>query len=585
MKRLYISFVFLLFSALFFFCWQRVGAVSDSVLISQVRLGDVNSAKNEFVEMYNNTTSDIDITNWCLQYVSTGGSQNKMACVSPKVSGAKVFLPTHAFLLMISNDYVSTTPPVLGDVSFSATLSGTGGYIRLLDGVGTEVDKVGWGMASSEQNLAVIPVNNFVLKRKATDKGVLQDTDNYYNDFTVAEASPLIYGQIYEVPDACANLDGFQDAAPDGYEPDGANCRSLTLDVCANIDGIQATLPEGMEVSDNDCTQSDKCLNIPGVQSVLPAYFVSPNDDGQCESQILPLRVSELLPNAVGADTDNEFIEVYNPNNSDVDLSHYVFYVGPNYEKNYSFPDGAVVEAGRYKVFYNNSIKFSLLNTSGSVRLQSADGYLTNETATYNDPDEGSAWAYIDSVWQYTDQITPGEANLPSLLGSEEIVVSSLRACAANQYRSPETNRCRLIVSSSSATLMPCRDGQYRSEETNRCRNIASDVNSSLPCAEDQERNPATNRCRSMKKSTTAELVSCKPGQERNPATNRCRNAVTMPVTSYAPEQVNVSSNNGYIWWSVAGAGTLAAGYGLWEWRQEFVKLLRKLKALLSRHK
>jgi len=58
-----------------------------------------------------------------------------------------------------------------------------------------------------------------------------------------------------------------------------------------------------------------------------------------------------------------------------------------------------------------------------------------------------------------------------------------------------------------------------------------------------------------------------------------------MPVTSYAPEQVNVSSNNGYIWWSVAGAGTLAAGYGLWEWRQEFVKLLRKLKALLSRHK
>jgi len=35
----------------------------------------------------------------------------------------------------------------------------------------------------------------------------------------------------------------------------------------------------------------------------------------------------EMLPNADGSDEGNEYIEFYNPNNVEVDLSNYVFYI------------------------------------------------------------------------------------------------------------------------------------------------------------------------------------------------------------------------------------------------------------------
>ena len=191
------------------------------------------------------------------------------------------------------------------------------------------------------------------------------------------------------------------------------------------------------------------------------------------------------------------------------------------------------------------------------------------------------AWILIDGLWQYTDQPTPGMVNLASMINSEIETTASngLVPCAANQYRSPETNRCRLLASSVSI-LVSCKDGQYRSEETNRCRSIATDVSQLTQCAEGQERNPATNRCRSTSAVLGASnLVPCKVGQERNPTTNRCRNvASAIPVASYAPEQANESSNNSILLWSLVSVGVIAAVYGIWEWRQEISNIIRKVR-------
>jgi hypothetical protein len=610
------------------FATQNTNAISSNVVISQIQLGNAASAKNEFVEIYNNNSVDIEITNWCLSYLSSSLSPREMACFVPENDSTHILLPGHSFALAVSNEISMSEPSINGDIKFSSTLSGTAGYVRLFDQNKTEIDKVGWGASTPDNNLAGVPSVGKILSRKIIGTFTpqeLQDTDVNSDDFEqVVPRLTYTYGLIYEQIDVCKNIIDIQQVVPDGYDIDlNGNCNPLPVDVCTNldeiqivvpdgylldengncvvdvclnIDGLQLAVPESMDLDDKgNCVAHDECSNLLEIQAVIPDGYMR-SDDNDCLLNLLPLKITELLPNANGSDIGKEFIEIYNPNDSDVDLTNYVFYVGVDDVKFYSFSAGSHIEAGEYQAFYNDFTKFTLLNSTSSVRLKSIDGTLIDETPIYVNPKENMAWALIDGTWQYTNQPTPNSLNLHSLIEpepvpdvdvAETVIVSDLKPCAANQYRSPETNRCRLLPTSDSV-LEPCKDGQYRSEETNRCRSIVSDVETLIPCAEGQERNPDTNRCRSIATAVlgASDLKPCDPGQERNPDTNRCRNIVSaIPQADYAPEQTSETSNNYVLWWSLAGVGLVAIIYGVWEWRQEIGRLVRKIRLSLHHNK
>jgi len=619
MYRLYLLVLVTFSSVVCGFVPQISGAISSNVVISQIQIGNIASASNEFIEIYNNSPTDVEITNWCLYYASASSIQNgsKLTCFLPENDSIHIYLPGNSSAYLISNQLSTTNPSLGSDLKFSATLSGTAGHVRLIDNVGAEVDKVGWGitaLSAEGASPATVPTVGKVLGRKTISPNILQDTDVNSDDFEII--SPLVtytYGSIYEIQDLCLNIADIQSVLPEGYSVDIAgNCMPPPVDICSNLDGLQAILPNGygidangdcqvdlcqnldrlqqilpdnMGLDDNgDCVFHDECSNLPGIQPEIPdGYKMS--DDNVCLLDLLPLQISELLPNVTGLDDGKEFIEIYNTNDIDIDLGNYVFYVGTDDDTFYNFPTDSHIGASQYMAFYNDEVEFTLLNTTSSVRLKSIDGVLIDESLIYFSPKDDFAWALIDGTWQYTNQLTPGSANLPSIVevDSEVVIESSLETCAANQYRSPETNRCRLIITTSSS-LVACKDGQYRSEETNRCRSIASDVNALTPCAEGQERNPETNRCRSITAVLgDSALMPCKEGQERNPETNRCRNIVSMPQAEYAPEQTAVSSN-GYVGWlALAGVGIVAIVYAIWEWRQEIVGVIRKIRLLITR--
>jgi hypothetical protein len=621
MHKLYVLVLFVSTLVVSLLVVQSSYAISSNVVISQVQLGNAASASNEFIEIYNNSATDVEITNWCLYYASATSTQNgsKLTCFLVDNSSIHLYLPTYSFAFAISSQLATAMPTLGSDQKFSATLSGTAGHVRLIDSGGVEVDKVGWGvtaMSAEGASPTAVPSVGKVLSRKTITANILQDTDVNSNDFEVVPPrTTYLYGSVYEVQDLCSNLAGIQAVLPDGYSVDIAgDCSPLPVDVCTNLDrlqtvipngyaldadgncqadicqnldGLQLVLPDGMELdASGGCIMHDECSNLPDIQADIPDGYKR-GVDNNCMLDLLPLKITEMLPNAIGSDEGNEFIELYNPNDSDVDLSNYVFYVGANDTKFYSFSDGSHIGAGQYMAFSNDDFKFTLINTTSNVRLSSSDGTLIDETPVYDNPKDGMAWALIDGIWQYTNQPTPGSTNLSSFVAMpvvEVLTVSNLEPCATNQYRSPETNRCRLITTVSSASVLtPCKDGQYRSEETNRCRSIVSDVAALVSCAEGQERNPETNRCRSVTTVLGAvDLAPCKAGQERNPDTNRCRNVVsTIPQAGYAPEQTSQSSNNYIVWWSLAGVGLVAISYGVWEWRQEIARLIYKLGTFL----
>lgn len=555
MIRLYIVGVLAILASLFSFYNSNVSALSSDVVISQVQLGDSASVKNEFVELYNNSSEAVDISNWCLYYVTSSQTASKMVCFVPTDGASHIYLPGHLSLLAVSNELMTAALPMLGDFHFTGVLSGISGNVRLQNNLGVEIDKVGWGASTPELDLVAAAPAGSVLNRKNLSADILKETDVNSADFEIiAPRVTYHFGYIYEVEDVCANLDGAQATLPIGYVIDGVNCVLPTVDVCPNLDGVQVVLPIGMKRFDDDCL-------------------------------ILPLQISEILPNAIGSDTGGEFIEIYNPNDVDINLNDYLISIGPDYSHNYQFPLGAVIGAGKFAVIYNDDVKFTLLNTAGSVRLQTIDNLVIFETLMYDNPPEGFSWVFIDNRWQYTSILTPGSLNILGLETAEDEAAGSgnLAPCSVGQERNPETNRCRKIGSSSSV-IAPCKDGQYRSEETNRCRSILSDVSSLAVCAEGQERNPKTNRCRSIATNADAPLEPCKEGQERNPDTNRCRNVSKMVSANYAPEKT-VPISNYFGWWVLGGVGVVAAGYGIWEWRREIGGFIRKVTILVKRKK
>ncbi|HRQ86732.1 MAG TPA: hypothetical protein PLY16_01345, partial [Candidatus Saccharibacteria bacterium] len=75
-------------------------------------------------------------------------------------------------------------------------------------------------------------------------------------------------------------------------------------------------------------------------------------------------------------------------------------------------------------------------------------------------------------------------------------------------------------------------------------------------------------------------LTPCKEGQERNPDTNRCKTIPTMPADIDYEVLGDIQQEQQTTWpWILAVAilGAGIVGYGVWEWRQEIAKIIRKL--------
>lgn len=570
---------------------SNVFSLSETIVISAVQVRDTSSSTNESITLTNNTSGDIDVTGWCLQYASSSTSVlsqqsvawRSLACISTADEVTHIMLPPHQSAVAVSKE-----SGWVGDLSFSATLANSAGHVRLIDGDGNEVDKLGWGNARyPESTPAPTPAIGKMLQRSPVGTPpVYVDSDINAIDFlSVDESSPSAYGALYAAADRCENIAGFQQFAPIGmvideshqcyidvdvcpniegreyqlpvgYDIDGSgNCQP---DVCGNIVGLQQDVPIGMEVTtEQACQLIDVCPNLDDAQSSVPEHYLL--SDGLCFKDVLPLSISELQPNVSGSDAGQEFIELYNPNSTDVQLQHYVIYMGKSLEHVIVFDTTDVIAAGSYKVIYNDQYDFILLNTNDRVALAADDGRVIDEPPGYVDPPEDQSWAKIGGVWAYTNRPTPGLANLPSLIAQTTVATVS--------------------------TAKPCSTGLYRNPLTGRCKQIAAEVEPAA-CEVGWYRNPATNRCKKLESSTT--LAECKAGQERNPATNRCRNVSTSsaPSAKYAVLSARNGNETGslsVLTVTILIIVLLAIAYASWEWRQEIVTLAKKFRLAMKR--
>lgn len=484
-------------------CAPPAHAASANLVLTQIQAGGAGAALQELVVIYNNSSDEIDISDICLE----NKSGVIFTCFLPRVPTVRHILPAYSFATAASTAFAANfSPDYFTNVYFpnnqsSGAITGGSDTIKITTEVGEIFDEHSW--------LASL-IGGLQLMRYQTASTPLTYIDtNQASDWAIKSPLPPPTNQ--------------------------ALFRDIPFDACLNLEGQQLDTPVGMEVD-----LEGNCFEV--------GIFLSP-------------RITEVLPNAAGSDTGNEFIEFYNPNEVPVDLSNYLLWYGPELDKSAAFPVGVTIPPKSYLSFTNHEMPFSLINSSSRLKLATVDGMVVGEIPAYEDPGDGQSWALIDEVWQYTHQPTPSAANLAVVSQKIETIEkpAELQPCASNQYRHPETNRCRLIASTT-PTQTPCKENQYRSKETNRCRNIASGTEGPTPCKE---------------------------GQERNPETNRCRNIVAMSNAGHGVlgAQTTSTGGNWYMWLAIGGLLLLAIAYGVWEWRQELRQLFFTLKNRLIHHK
>ncbi|MBM2820254.1 MAG: Nucleic acid binding OB-fold tRNA/helicase-type [Candidatus Berkelbacteria bacterium] len=115
--------------------------------------------------------------------------------------------------------------------------------------------------------------------------------------------------------------------------------------------------------------------------------------------------LSELLPDPVGLDSEGEWVEIYNPTDDSVVLTRFLL-------DQYLIPPGLTVGPQSYYVFHRNQTGVVLSNTTGdTVKLFFPGGLILNETS-YGPAEEGVARALSGGIWQWTTTSTVGEINI-----------------------------------------------------------------------------------------------------------------------------------------------------------------------------
>lgn len=170
--------------------------VAAKVVISQIKISGI-TATDEYVELYNTSSTPADITSWSLKKRTAGGTESNLVSAF-----ASQLLQPFSYLLIAHRNYSNTTTPP--DVFYSGSDSLAANNSALLYNADkTLIDLVAWGTVStSVGSPAPNPSNNTILTRLPNDAtGNGTDSDDSGLDFIETNGLPHTNQPITPPPD------------------------------------------------------------------------------------------------------------------------------------------------------------------------------------------------------------------------------------------------------------------------------------------------------------------------------------------------------------------------------------------------
>lgn len=363
---------------------------APKVIITELQTSAATGSQ-EFIELYNVTDTDIDFADtahggqdiWKLQFFSSSSTASgnpdwTKPAASLTLNG---MIPAHDYYLIAATDYAPGG--IDSDQPYSPRLADTGGALQLSTVTPTNFtvyDRVLWKQATDSTTLPAgvvqTPPAKGSLQRAPNDDTEYVNADGTLTDFiSSATISPKDMWQA-PVPEAAA------DPAPDSSNPDPEPA-----------DGTAAA------------GDTDTALPAPDPEQVPTA----PANEGLA----MPV-MTELLPNPAAPLTDgnDEFIELYNPNQTPFNLKGYTLEVGTTTLHDFTITTDVLIDPLSYRALYSSETGLSLTNTGGQARLLGPDSAVVAETASYTAAPDGAAWAFDGGTWQWSTTASPNVANV-----------------------------------------------------------------------------------------------------------------------------------------------------------------------------
>ena len=120
---------------------------------------------------------------------------------------------------------------------------------------------------------------------------------------------------------------------------------------------------------------------------------------------------NELLPNPSGSDETEEWFEVLNNNNSDIDLSSWQVKDTTGTITTFTIPKDTKILANGYLVFKRPDTKIMLNNDEDGLDMLTPDGKVVDSVSFTKSP-LGQSYNKTSSGWQWSTTLTPGVKNI-----------------------------------------------------------------------------------------------------------------------------------------------------------------------------
>ncbi len=367
-KKIIYIFITSLFLCGSFFAFGNFISANNNIdhpVISEIQIGG-ETVYDEFIELYNPNNSEINLENWDIKKKTKSGSESNV------LNNIEGIIPARSYFLIAprANCGESKTEKcyqgnILADDEYTTNMFlAADNTVLLYDHNGNLIDKIGWGEASDFESEAVMnnPENKQSLERINTN-GAVQDTNNNKNDFVLQNN-------------------------PEPRNSGFINNQDVSVDNNNDDDGEIPPAPFA-EGGDDDETHP------------------SPSQEGN------KIIITEFLPNPEDSDRDNEFIEIYNNGDAEVDLGGWTLEDKMGSVKKFVIPDGVKMGARKYKAFYSDETRIALNNSGDGIILRNKNENIINETQISGAALEEQAFALDGNKnWVWTLRPTPGRGNI-----------------------------------------------------------------------------------------------------------------------------------------------------------------------------
>ena len=119
--------------------------------------------------------------------------------------------------------------------------------------------------------------------------------------------------------------------------------------------------------------------------------------------------LNEILPNPKGDSKTDEYIELANQENEEIDLYGWTLRNATKTAK-YIFQEHTLISSGKFLAVYRSQFKFALNNSQGSVYLYNPQKELVSSVNYQKAPEEIS-YNFDGKNWRWSKYLTPGKEN------------------------------------------------------------------------------------------------------------------------------------------------------------------------------